>query len=170
MAQIARNRCAGLPRRIRAGFTLVELLVGGLIMAVSLAAIVSLFAFAFTITQQNDDKSVAYNIARKELEQIRFEGFANALVIRDANGVVTSKFRDGSRVTYYSASGNALPNSTGAAYRATLTITSDELVTLSDGSQRPADDCLRTVKVAVAKYPSAELVFTDGTFMARSGV
>lgn len=170
MAQIARNRCAGLPRRIRAGFTLVELLVGGLIMAVSLAAIVSLFAFSFSITKQNDDKSVAYNIARKELEHIRFEGFSNAIVIRDSNGVVTSKFRDGTRVTYYDSAGIPLANSTGAAYAATLVVTSDEIVTLSDGSHRPADDALRTVKVTVSKYPGGEAIHSDGTYMARSGV
>ena len=133
--------------------TLIELLIGGLIMAVSLAAIVSLFAFAFTITQRNDDKSVAYNIAREELERIRFEGFSNALVVRDSGGTVTSKFHDGTRVTYYNSAGVALASSTGAAYSATLVITSDEVVTLSDGSIRPADDALRTVSVTVATYP-----------------
>ena len=157
-------------RRLRGGLQLVELLVAGVITSVSLAAIVSMFVFAFSLTKSHDDKSVGYNIARLELEYIRSEGFSNAIVVKDINGVVTSKYQDGTRTTYYSPAGVALANSTGAGYSATLVVTSDKFDTVSGGALRPAADCSRTVIVTIRSLPSNTVVHTDGTILVRSGI
>lgn len=157
-------------RRLRAGAQLIGLLVAGVIVAVSLAAIASLFSFSFNMTQRNDEKSVAYNIARIEMEYIRSEGFSNALITRDSTGTITSKFKDGSRVTYYDGAGNKLANSTGAAYSSTLVISSDRSDTMNDGSLRPAADATRTVIITVRELGGGTAVHTDGTLLVRSGV
>jgi Tfp pilus assembly protein PilV len=157
-------------RRLRAGLQLIEVLIAGSIMAVSLAAIVSLFAFAFNITRQNDDKSVAYNIARQELEHIRFEGFSNALIVRNDDGSVQSKFQDGTRTTFYDTAGKALLNNSGAAYSAVLVVTSNQLDVVTGGGTRPSEDAKRTVIVTVRRLSDNSVVHQDGTMMVRSGV
>ena len=170
MISSARPKGWSPARRLRAGLQLVEVLAAGVIFAVSLAAIVSMFAFVFGMTQRNDDKSVAYNIARIELEKVRFEGFSNALVTKNSSGVVTSKFVDGTRVSYYDGAGTLLSNNTGAVYSATLVVTSSQLDTMSDGTQRPAADSTRTAIVTVRRASTNEVLHTDGTQMVRSGV
>lgn len=157
-------------RRLRAGAQLIGLLVAGVILSVSIAAIVSLFSFSFGMTQRNDDKSAAYNIAREEIEYIRSEGFSNTIITRASDGTITSKFRDGTRVTYYSADGVKLATSTGAHYSATLVVTSDRTDVQIDGTIRPAADSMRTVIVTVRELAGGTVVHTDGTVLVRSGV
>ncbi|HJP83745.1 MAG TPA: hypothetical protein VJ835_09600 [Fimbriimonadaceae bacterium] len=148
----------------------MELLVAGSILAVTMTAIVSLFVFVFRVTQRSDDKSIAYNIARKEVEYIRSEGFSNALIVRNTDGTIASKFGDGTRVTYYSNTGAALASSQGATYSATLVVTSDRFDTVSGGGTRPAQDSIRTVIVTVRRISTNEVVHKDGTLLTRSGV
>jgi Tfp pilus assembly protein PilV len=150
-------------------FGIVEVLVAGVLLTVSLAAIASMFTFGFRVTKRTDDQSVAYNISRKELERIRSEGFSNAVIVRDVNGVVTSKGRDGSETIYYNANGTKLANSTGAAYSVAISIVSDSFDTVG-GIQRPAGDALRTVTLTVRSLADNTVVLTDGTFLARSGL
>jgi Tfp pilus assembly protein PilV len=151
------------------GLGIVEVLVAGVIMAMSLAAIASMFSFGFRVTRRSDDKSVAYNISRKELERIRSEGFKNTIIVRNSEGVITSQGRDGSETVYYNTSGTKLSNSSGATYSVSITVTSDRSDTVG-GVSRPADDALRTVLISVTSLADNTVVFSDGTYLTRSGL
>ena len=157
-------------RRLQRGVHLVEVLVAGVIMSISLAAIVSMFLFSYRITQRSDDTSLAYNISRQELERIRAEGFKNTVLVRDGNGVVTSRGLDGTETLYFDSVGTKLANSSGAAYSVLISVTSDRLDTLNGGGQRPADDALRTVLVTVTRLYDNTVVHREGTCLSRSGV
>jgi uncharacterized protein (TIGR02598 family) len=154
----------------RRGASIIEVLIAISIMGVCIAALTSLFLFSFNLTRNSDERSTGYNIARRELERIRSEGFKNTIIVRDSDGNITSQGRDGTEVIYYSNQGTRLSSSSGATYSATVVVTSDKLDTLSGGGTRPAADALRTVIVTVRKISNSSVVFTDGTFIVRSGV
>src|ERR1051326_150045 len=62
-------------RRGRSGFTLIELLCACVIVGTCIAAIVSTWSFAFTVTAKADRQSVGYTIGRRAIEEIKETGF-----------------------------------------------------------------------------------------------
>src|SRR5690348_4220915 len=89
----------GIPMR-RRGASIIEVLIAISIMGVCIAALTTLFLFSFNLSRNSDERSTGYNIARRELERIRSEGFKNTIIVRDSGGNITSQGRDGTEVIY----------------------------------------------------------------------
>lgn len=145
----------------RRGASLIEVLVATIILSVCLSAILGLASFAFNITGQSDERSIAYAVGRDAIELVRTQGFDYA---------VGGTGADGSETFYYDRDGVKLGSSTGAEYSATITVTSDVSETTADGSVRPTDQAIRTVIVVVVRLSTGQEVHREGTMLARSGV
>lgn len=146
-------------RRKGAGY--IEVLVSTIILVVCLLAAISLFGFSMKLVDKTGDEGVAYNIARKCLEDVRQMGFSG------------TNIPDGTVTTYWDSKGNKL-NAAGSTARFILVrkVTSDKTSTTSTGTQ-PADDAIRSVEVNVYYYPTISVntrIEQTGTILVRSGV
>ena len=141
------------------GITLVEILASSLILAVSLTAAIKLFAFSMTLVEKTGDEGIAYNIARRALENTRQKGFKY------------QNLPDGSTTLYYDSLGNnqASASFTGAKFKLVQSVSSDKMATLPTGTV-PADNALRAVVIQVYRLPENELLQTTGTYLARGGI
>lgn len=141
------------------GVTLVEILASSLILAVSLLAAIQLFAFSMTLVEKTGDEGVAYNIARKTVENARQKGFPY------------QNLPDGTTTFYYDSLGNNESASPFAAakFKVVQTVTSDLLGSTPTGPV-PAPDSLRRVLVQVYRLPDNTLIQSSGTNLSRGGV
>src|SRR6478672_5873061 len=83
----------GLSRRGRGrrrGFTLIEVLSSAVVVGTCVAAIISSWAFAFTMSKNGDQKSIAYSIGRRAMEETKETGF------EDSTEGTTTYYFDGS--------------------------------------------------------------------------
>ena len=137
----------------------IELLASSLILALSLLAALSLFGFSMTMVGKTGDEGVAYNIARRNIEDARQFGF-NYL-----------NLPDGTTTLYYDTFGkNPSATASTSGFKMVRVVSSDRTTTLGTGGTHPADDAIRTVTVKVYLLPSNELIEQTGTLFARSGV
>ena len=146
-------------KRNQKGATYLEALVASLIIGLCLLAVLSLFGFSMTMVDRTGDAGVAYNLARRSLENARATGFSHTLT------------PEGTTVTYYdSMGGNASVTQTAThRFRVTRTVSSDRYSDTSSGP-RPAPDSVRTVVVEVHRVPGNSLIERVGTHLVRSGV
>jgi Tfp pilus assembly protein PilV len=154
----------------RKGATLIEVLIAALILSLSLLAALSLFGFGMTMTEKTGDESVAYNLARKSLEDARTKGAGYSV---PSLGLRTYFLPEGATVTYYDANGGSESTTQNANHRFSLTrtTTSDRLATNpSSGQTFPADDAIREVSIVVRKLPGNQVLVETGTVIVRSGV
>jgi len=151
-------------RRRRRGVTYIEVMVAALILAVSLCAMASMWYFSFNMSGNTDSKGVAYAIGRHALEEVKENGFRYAA--------------EGTTTLYYdnSGGGESTTQQNSSFYQVTVVVTSDKLSTSDSGASVPADDALRSVVVTVTllqaqgSMPTGTVVYTTGTYLARSGV
>src|SRR5207247_1888532 len=80
------------------GITLIETLIGLLIVGVCIASMVSLWSFSYSLTNKNDARGAEYNIARKTLERFKQTGFPGMKTALGANTSTTA-------CLYYPATG-----------------------------------------------------------------
>ena len=128
-----------------------------LIVAVCLMAIVSVFGFAYQVTQNTDDQHAAYNFARDSIEQVRLQGFYNA--------------NEGTTTTYYNADHSG-PNPTqgaNARFKVVTKVLSDRFTTTSSGTF-PAYDAIRTVTVTVTNLATNNQLCKMGTTLVNAGI
>lgn len=160
------------------GMTLIEVLVAALVIAVSLAATVSLWQFAYNITGQTDDTGTAYSIGRRAIEKIRQTGFrqtpiGTAQQVGDSDpAVYTATY---TAVAYYDRDGSAesVSQTATSLYQATTTVTTTYAIQAPSASGAiyvPADDAVRSVTVTVAALSTGATVCRMGTLLVRSGV
>jgi Tfp pilus assembly protein PilV len=148
--------------RTARGAAYIEGLVAALIMGICMMGAVSLWNFSFNATQRHENTSVAYQLARRNLEAVKQKGFNFA------------EYTAASPLIYYYDSSGSVEASTAAAgttaYKVTISVVSDRLDTSTTGATRPNDSALRTVIVTVYNYPGNVEMARMGTLLARSGV
>jgi len=140
--------------RCRRGFSLMEVLVAGLIIATSVVGMMQFAFMDYGMTGQSTNMSAATSIGRSAIEAVRMAGFANA--------------PEGTQTVYYDMNGDYPPATTSSSssiYAAQTIITSDIL----NGST-PAPGALRTVQVKVSLISTGQVVYTTYTYLASGGV
>jgi len=135
----------------RRGMTLIELLVAVLILGVSLAGLVGLWAFSFNTTAHSQDIGVAYSIARQEIERVRNIGFLWLPVKQQW-------------VRGYDGLGNETPE---ANPHFTATTIMDPY--LSEGSVI-TNTSLRVVRVQVRSRERPEWLFETESYLTLGGI
>lgn len=141
------------------GASYIEALVASLIIGLCLLAVLSLFGFSMTMIDKTGDEGVAYNLARRTLENARATGFSHLLT------------PEGTTTTFFDATGGSQSSTQTAnhRFRVRRTVTSDRYSDTSTGP-RPAADSVRTVVVEVHRVPENSLIERVGTHLVRSGV
>ena len=133
----------------RSGFTIIEALVAVLITSMSVAALVSLWNFAFRITTRADNQGVAYSIGRHSLEQIKQSGFDFA--------------PEGASTVYCDAQGNEhQARQAGDAFQITTNVASQ--------GPYPSYDATRTVTLTVVLLTTGEQLYQSGTLLVKAGI
>ena len=149
--QSSRFGAPSAPRR--SGFTLVEVLAASVIVGVCIAAVVSMWSFAFRLSATSDRESVGSSLGRRAVEEVKQSGFQDAT--------------EGTTTVYYDSQGGSrgTTQNSSHAYSVSTTIASD----LLNGSQ-PASGALRTVTVQVTFLSTGTTVYQCSTYLARAGV
>jgi prepilin-type N-terminal cleavage/methylation domain-containing protein len=132
------------------GFTLVELLMALLLLALALSGLVMLWSFGFNTTAHSRDIGVAYSVARQEIESARGLGYM--------------LLPEGSWTVSYDGEGHptteANPRFTAVCTGATIPLPTGEI----------DSRCLRALTVQVLARGRPEPVFETTTYFTRGGV
>lgn len=136
----------------------IEVLVSTIILVLCLLAAISLFGFSMKLVDKTGDEGVAYNVARKALEDMRQKGFSGAY---QPDGTVT---------TYYDSMGNKLNSATSLTRFKLVQVIASDKTSSTAGGTLPADDAMRSATVSIYYYPSNQLIEQTGTILVRSGV
>ena len=139
-------------RRGRRGFSLIEVLVASVVVAVCLAATISMWYFSFGLSVRADMQGVAYNLGRKEMEDVKQAGFQDTA--------------EGTSIVYFDKQGGSesATLSSSHVYKVTTVVTSSAL----SGSS-PAPSALRTVTVTVTSLATGQTIYQASTYLARAG-
>jgi Tfp pilus assembly protein PilV len=143
----------------RRGITLVETLAAALIVSIAVGGAVSLYTSMLTLTKNTRDATTGAQLARHTTENIRMDGFTNAV--------------DGTSTLYYGSAGTLSSASTTRSgtsyYSVTTTISTDKTQTSTTGT-RIAPLALRTVTITVRRLTDNSVLETWGSYLARGGV
>lgn len=144
-------------RRGCRGSGLVELLVASLLLCIGLMGLVNTWAFSFRVTQNTDDRGVAYVLARQAMERVKMSGFTNTA--------------EGTSTAYYTA-GQATTTVGSAYFTVTTSVVSDQVQSGTAGvaGATPGPEALRTVTVTVQLSASGQKLFTTSTYLVRAGI
>ena len=137
----------------RSAFTLIEILAASVIVGTCVAAIVSMWAFAFGLSATADRQSIGYSLGRGAVEQVKQTGFQDTA--------------EGTATVYYDAQGGSRSavQTNIHDYSVTTVVATD----LMNGAS-PAPSALRTVTVTVRFVGSGASAYTCGTYLARAGI
>jgi len=133
------------------GFTLVEVLVAGVILSIGILAISRLWIVTHGLTISTDDKGIAYNLGRLAIEQTKLAGFESA--------------PEGSATVYYDANQNATTESQ-ARFAVTRTITTSPAIS----GAAPDPSAIRTVTVTVTHLATNQVLYQTDTYLVRAGI
>lgn len=127
--------------------------MASLVLVIGLVGIGNLFFTVYNLTGESANASVAYNMARDQIENVHAQGFYNAT--------------EGTTTVYYDNKG-ANPSSTKGSnrYSVVIVITSDKFT--STGA--PAEDALRAVRVTVTDLSKNTVLYSTGTSLVRGGL
>jgi Tfp pilus assembly protein PilV len=147
-------------RRKAGGAVFMEVLVAMLILSLCILGVMNLWAYSMNLTQSTDRYTVAYDIARLDIERIKGTGFYN-----------TTEYASGSPLYYYYdvAGGSESTTQGSSIYRAAITVVSSQTET-QNGVTRPSDDAIRTVTVTVTRLDTGETLVSNSTYLVRAGV
>lgn len=162
--------------------TLIEMLIALLIVGICIASMVSLWQFSYSLTNQNDAKGAAYNIARKTIERFKQSGpsgqsaFNAMKTVIGANNSVTACLYYPATSSYVSAiyydstgSGENSTQQSTSIFKVTAVATPDKVT--SDTPQAVAADALIAVDVTVTQLTgNRPVTYRTGTYLVRSGV
>lgn len=155
----SRRQC-GPARRISRGLSLLEVLVAMLVVGVTAASLVSMWYFGYNVASDADDVTMAYNLARENLESIKETGFYNTAEAPASSPVIY----------YYDPTGaSQAAGSSSRRYEVTITVVSDKTQSGSSPVQ-PAADALRTVTITVTRITDSSTLCTLTSYLARNGV
>jgi prepilin-type N-terminal cleavage/methylation domain-containing protein len=150
--------------RTNRGVTFIEVLVSVAILAMSLLAMMSLWAFNYNLTQDHGTQNYGLNLARRVVEDSKLGGFY--------------ALPEGEFTIYADAEGGIQGGAAQAdsQFRVVVTVASDRLFLDQEGNViGPADNAIRQLTVSVFDLQEVtgttpRLVARTGTFFARSGV
>ena len=147
------RRSAKVRRKARGGFTLIEVLVGAAVVGTWIASIVSMWAFAYSLSATADQQSVGYTLGRRAMEEVKQTGFQDT--------------PEGTTTAYYDGQGGSRSTAQTAAhaYSVSTAVFSDVL-----SGTGPASTALRTVTVTVTFISTGKTVYTCSTYLARAGI
>lgn len=148
-------------RKSGAGY--IEVLVATMILVLSILAAMSLFGFSMKLVDKTGDEGMAYNIARRGVEQARQLGFSG---VNLPDGTYTRYYEAVQRANDTSYLGEVASPTSTTRFKMVRTVSTDKKNSLG----QPADNAIRTVKVEVFYYPSNEKIDETGTLLVRSGV
>jgi Tfp pilus assembly protein PilV len=153
----SRSSRRGRRRSIR-GVSLVELLIAGLLLSISMMAMVQMWAFAYRVTANTDDKGIAYNLGRQAMETVKMSGFDNAA--------------EGSSTAYYNGQQVAQGNSATARYSVTTSVVSSAVNSGTAGQSGavPSSFAIRTVSVTVSLVSGGTVLYQTSTYLVRAGI
>ncbi len=153
MRSSPRARRDGDARRRSRGFTLVEVLIASAVVGTCIAAIVSMWAFAFSLTAQADRQSIGYNIGRRALEEVKQTGFQDTV--------------EGTTTYYYDKVGANRSTTQTAShdYSVAIVVATDVM-----NGANPAPSALRTVTVTTRFLSTGATVYQCTTYLARAGI
>jgi Tfp pilus assembly protein PilV len=137
--------------------SLIEVLVAALVVGVNLAAMVSLWYFSYNVTAEDEDRMLAYNLARETMESIKETGFWN-----------TPEVSASSPTVHYYDGTETLQDSNHSAAR--YTVSSSVVSSSYSSGTTPADNATRTVTITVALSANGQTLYTTGTFLVRYGI
>jgi type II secretory pathway pseudopilin PulG len=148
--------------------TFIEILAAALIIGTCLAAVVSLWYFAFSLSVQTDRQGIAYAVARHAIEEVKQTGFAyTAIGAPSVSGGPSTL----ATTLYYDKNGENESSVQGSnVYKVVRTVATDKSATTGAGVNVPADDATITITVAVSLASGGAAVYTTGTTLVRSGI
>lgn len=145
-------------RKSLRGVSLVELLIAGLLLSISMMAMVQMWAFAYRVTANTDDKGIAYNLGRQAMETVKMSGFDNA-----AEGTATA---------YYNGLQVAQGSSSTARYSVTTSVVSSAVSSGTAGLSGavPSTTALRTVSITVSLVSGGTALYQTSTYLVKAGI
>ena len=162
-------------RRRRSGMTLIECLIGLLIVGTCIATMVSLWSFSYGMTNQNDAKGAAYNIGRRTIEKFKQTGFSGFKTLLGSNQQTAAclYYPAGSSYVstiYYDSTGGGETTAQGTSvFKVTGLVRADSMT--SDTPAAVADDALIAVDITVTQLAGLRPVtYHTGTYLVRSGI
>ena len=148
--------------------TFIEILAAALIVGTCLAAVVSLWYFAFNMSVKTDRQGIAYAVARHAIEEIKQTGFAYTQVGTPGTPGGSSTL---SSTLYYDAKGENESATQGSrVYKVVTTVSVDKTATLSGGGSVAADDATEIFTVTVTLVQDGSTLYQTGGYMVRSGI
>ena len=109
--------------------------------------------FSFRLSVNADMQGVAYNLARKQMEEVKQSGFQDTT--------------EGTAVVYFDKQGGSksVTRSSSHAYSVTTTVTSSQL-----SGSNPAPSALRTVTVSVTSLATINSSTPRAPTLRRAGI
>lgn len=156
---------------LQRGASIIENIVASAILALALAGALLSTQFIVGMTTKNDSETIAYQIARNAIEELRMQGWENVRVVVNPN---TKLGEFPIYPQFVDANGANLtrdPKAPTNRYRIDAAITDTTAkVTLPDGQQTAGPFSLETVQVTVTDLKVNKVVATYATTMTRSGI
>jgi hypothetical protein len=149
------------------GVSLIELLMACLVSTLGVVGLFSSWTFCSSIILSQRTTTVAYQLARANLEDAKVLGFPN-LPLGTLDVARTQATLTDSPV-YFDADGNKLGGSSGAYY-SVVRQTVDKNISVSGSTYTLSGKSIRAVTVTVKRVGSNESILTMGTNLAKDGV
>lgn len=140
-------------RSRRRAFTLIEVLIASVVVGVCIAAIVSMWSFAFGLSATADRQSIGYSLGRRAMEEVKQTGFQDST--------------EGTTTIYYDKTGGS--RSATQASNHMFSVTTVVATDVMNGSS-PAPTALRTVTITVNFISTGASVYSCTTYLARAGI
>ncbi|MES2461581.1 MAG: type II secretion system protein [Armatimonadota bacterium] len=160
-----------MPRHRRArAFSLIEVLVAVMLLAISTASLIRLWGLSRTLTERNRDWSEYYSVARQEIERDKSQQF-KALYITTGTAVAsrTSDYDEkGALLATNLATGAAA--TTNAYYRAVSTYTLVTTGSETDATRRLGVQTVRVYRKIGTTLDTATVVYQVTDFYSAAGV
>jgi Tfp pilus assembly protein PilV len=144
-------------RRLQKGISFIDALIGMLIAVVAIVGMLNLSSALMNMTMRHQKMTVAYNVARTAVEEVRNQGFPN--------------YPEGQQTFYYDGfgQGGGKAPSANTMFKVVLDVETDVFQSGMSGN-RPAPTANRIVTVNVADHPSNQQLLLWATLLVRGGI
>jgi Tfp pilus assembly protein PilV len=171
-------------RRRFSGFTLIEVLVASLTLAVAIMALFAAWRVCHVEILASAEINQAGELARAEVERAKLYGPANFPKGTYSSTTSTATWTGsydptansnaggfGSGVSYYDYQGNRQSTSSGAAFSVLLTVTDSGVQPAASGTGYQIDvGSRRAIVATITRLRDGFVIFHSGTNMALGGI